>query len=484
MTTQANDPSAPRSDFLSTPADEIPHLRAGALSTVDLVAAGMAQIAPAIASFFVLGAIVAVAGVGTPLVVLIAGLGFAFHVNSTAEFNRTIPSAGSYVTYLGRAFGDRVGAAGAAVFTLAQLTIGMALFYQVGVWTASSVQAAFGVTLAWWIPTLVVEAAVAALVVIGIRLSIRVAITMFLFEIAILALGALAMLIHQHAAISAAGFLPSHITSGLGGLGLGFPLAIFLFLGASTPAPLAEETTRPRRAVPMAVFTACALAIVIYVGVAWAQGIGFRNNVAALTKVPFPFITAAGNAFGPMTDLMYLAGFTSAVAVLLAFANSTSRVWYSMARDGLLPSWLNATHPTFKTPARVVISAAALMMVATLVLGVLAGADNGFGWSASFGTIGLVLIFIAVNFALTAFYFRQRRAQFSVARHVAAPLIGTVAFAWPLWQTVNPGQASPFNWFGAAWIGLLVLAVVYGHLMARRGVKVGSHLAAADGAAV
>src|SRR5579875_3420030 len=211
-------------------------LRRGSLSAGELTAAGLAQIAPAIATFFVLGGIVGASGLAAPLVILIAGIGFAFHVNSNAEFNRAIPSAGFYVTYLSRAFGRRVGAMGAFVYTLSYITLGAAIFYQVGVWTHTSVQAMFGVDLPWWVPTLVVEAAVALLIIGGVRLSIRVAVSLFAFEMAVMVAGAVAMLVAHPGAASAAAFNPAHLTNGLSGLGLGFPLAIFLFLGASTPA--------------------------------------------------------------------------------------------------------------------------------------------------------------------------------------------------------------------------------------------------------
>lgn len=457
--------------------EQVSGLRRGALSTGELVAVGLANIAPAIASFFVLGAITAVSGVGTPLIVLIAGIGFALHVNSTAEFNRVTPSAGFYVTYLGRAFGTWTGAMGAAVYTLGQFIIGLALFYQIGVWTSTAVSAMFGFDLAWWIPTLVVEAGVALLIVRGVRVSVRVAIAMFGFELAVLIIGAVAMLVHQHAAISGAGFVPSHVSGGLSGLGLGFPLAIFLFLGSSTPAPFAEETSRPRSTMPRAVFATVGIAIVIYTAIAWSEGIGFANNVKALSSAAFPFITGATQALSGLKDLMYIAGFTSAIAVLLAAGNAVNRVWFSMARDGLLPGWLGVTHSRHRTPARVVIVSLGLMMIATLALGAVAGPDNGFGWTASLGTIGIVVLFIAVNFALTAFYYRQYRSQFKVVRHLVIPLLGTIALAWPLWETIKPSQDWPYNWFGAIWIGFLLLAAVYAAVVVRRRVRIGQVLA-------
>jgi amino acid transporter len=451
----------------------------GMLSTLELMSAGLAQIAPAIATFFVLGGIVAVSGLATPLVVLIAGIGFALHVNSNAEFNRVIPSSGFYVTYLSRVFGQRAGAASAAIYTFAYVTIGASLFFQIGVWTNTSVRALFGFSLPWWIPAVVIEAGVATLMVLGVRLSIRVAVALFGFEIAVMIAGAIAMIAAHPGAATGESFNPANLAGGVSGLGLGFPLAIFLFLGASTPAPMAEETSSPRRGVPLAIFGATFVAIAIYVFMSWAENVGFGNNTHALVQASYPFLTAAGNAAGPLKDVMYVAGFTSAVAVLLAAGNPTSRVWFNMAREGVLPRWFGQVHPRFRTPARVIVLFVLIEMAITLAVGFSIGADNGFGDLASAGTIGAVILFIAVNFALTAYFARTRRDMFSIPRHVIAPSLGTIAFAYPLYETVKPDQPSPFNWFGLMWLILLAAAIGYGILIGHR-VRLGHHLADGD----
>ena len=53
-------------------------------------------------------------------------------------------------------------------------------------------------------------------------------------------------------------FQPSKVLNGFSGLGLAFPLAIYLFIGWENSAALAEETNNPRRNVPRAVFLSIA----------------------------------------------------------------------------------------------------------------------------------------------------------------------------------------------------------------------------------
>ena len=49
--------------------------------------------------------------------------------------------------------------------------------------------------------------------------------------------------------------MPKNISGGLAGIRLGFPLAIYLFIGWENSAMLAEDTTDPRRNVPRALIT-------------------------------------------------------------------------------------------------------------------------------------------------------------------------------------------------------------------------------------
>lgn len=199
-------------------------------------------------------------------------------------------------------------------------------------------QALFSFNLTWWIPTLVIETLVGLLIIIGIRLSVRTTIALFLFEMAVLMAGAIAILVANSGFITGSGFNPGNISNGTSGLGLGFPLAIFLFLGASSSAPMSEEAKTPRRSIPTAIYAAALFTLVTYTLLAWIEGIGFHNNVGALLKAAFPFITATQNALHPLSYVMYIAGFTSATAVLLAAGNSTVRVWFNMGREGLLPT--------------------------------------------------------------------------------------------------------------------------------------------------
>src|SRR2546421_2142527 len=82
-------------------------LASGVLSNVDIAASTMANIAPAMSFFFGFGLIAGTAGVASPLTILAAVVAIALLGNTLAQFSRWHPSTGSFVTYIGRAFGPR-----------------------------------------------------------------------------------------------------------------------------------------------------------------------------------------------------------------------------------------------------------------------------------------------------------------------------------------------------------------------------------------
>jgi hypothetical protein len=80
-------------------------LRRNALSLSHIVASTLAYMAPAMSFFFGFLVIVQAAGVAAVLTILTAMVVILFLTNTIAEFSRFTPSAGSFVTFTGKAFG-------------------------------------------------------------------------------------------------------------------------------------------------------------------------------------------------------------------------------------------------------------------------------------------------------------------------------------------------------------------------------------------
>lgn len=454
-------------------------LKGGVLGIREMVANNIAESAVAIASIFVLAGMANSAGVGTPFVVLMACIGFFCHVNTTAEFSRVIPSAGFYSTYCARTFGPLTGATIAGVYLIGMYVFYMATFVQVGLWTATSVSESLGFSLAWWIPALILEALVVALLLRGIKFSVGAAISLFTVEVVLLFICAFGILWTSPAYISVAGFNPANIKNGTSGFSLAFILGIFLFLGASGSSPLAEEARNPRRSLPRAIFTATSVAALIYIFISWVMVVGLHNDSEAITSASFPLLAATKSSIPGFQYLLYFAGFTSAIGVLFGSQHAGSRVMYNTASDGLAPTFMGRVHSKWQTPWPAIVIPVVVTMAGTLVLGNIVGAHKAFDYTATYATDMFMIVFIVTNVATIPYFWRHQRKQFSWIRHCIIPLLGVVAFGYPLYASVLPSQEPPYGWFWLIILIGIVLSVLWG-LVRRHKSEVGARLAVDD----
>ena len=88
-----------------TPPHRQHRLRSGSLGIIDISAATMANIGPAMSFFFGFGFLAITAGVASPLTIVAAGIAIAFLANTLSEFSKAQLSAGGFVTFVGKSFG-------------------------------------------------------------------------------------------------------------------------------------------------------------------------------------------------------------------------------------------------------------------------------------------------------------------------------------------------------------------------------------------
>jgi APA family basic amino acid/polyamine antiporter len=136
--------------------------------------------------------------------------------------------------------------------------------------------------------------------------------------------------------------------NGFTGIHQGAAIVFFAYIGFDAISTAAEETKNPQRNLPIGILGGLAICTVIYVVV------GF-----VLTgMVPYTELAVAD----PLARALQLAGFTtvgwivalgaavSMSAVLLVFQYGQPRIFFAMARDGLLPQWAAKIHPKTKIP--------------------------------------------------------------------------------------------------------------------------------------
>ena len=231
-------------------------------------------------------------------------------------------------------------------------------------------------------------------------------------------------------------------------------IIFFAFYGFDAISTAAEETKNPGRDLPIGILGSMILCTIIYMIVA----------AAAVGAVPFRTFANSPETLalilreiGQPTAAKWIAG-AAVIAfptVLLAFLFGQSRIFYVMARDGLLPARLSRVNPKTRTPVLVTVATA-------VVLAVLAGLlpiDK----AAALANAGTLAAFIAVSTCLLVL--RARSPQ--LPRVFRAPLawpVGLIAIAGCLYLFASLPRDTQLLFFGWNVVGL----VVYGLYGIRR----------------
>ncbi len=291
---------------------------------------------------------------------------------------------------------------------------------------------------------------------------------LFYFELGLLLVGAVVMLVVNRGSLGWAPFLPSNLSGGLAGVGLGFPLAVYAFVGWENSATLAEETENPRKNIPRALVIGTFTIGVVYVFLAYATEIAFHNDAKAIGDSTIPFIDALKGSGGGLLIIAYLAGMTSIFSCLLGLTNSQARILFSAGREGLLPVFFGKIHPRHKTPHIAMWLFILSALAITLVFGWKHDPVKIFGDTGSLGTIPILIVYLVTTVALPVYILRFHKSEFNYLKHLIIPFLGVVLTLFPLWGLVQPGQPAPFNLFPAMTGVGLVLSIVYGIILARR----------------
>jgi len=111
-------------------------------------------------------------------------------------------------------------------------------------------------------------------------------------------------------------------------------------------------------------------------------------------------------------------------SVLFAFMLGAARIWFALARDGLLPGWFAKVHPSYGTPHR-----------PTIVLGVFTALVAGFfplGEVAKLVNIGVLSAFIVICAAVILLRVRKPDLP-RTFRTPWVPVVPLIGIAFSIW---------------------------------------------------
>lgn len=346
-----------------------------ALSGLNLTLLGMGAIIGT--GIFVLTGIVAALHSG-PAVVLsfvIAGLVSTFAALCYAEFASVVPVAGSAYSYVYATLGEFL--AWIIGWTLVlEYALGAAAVAFAWSQHVLSVLPTLGITVPAvgnLSPALLI-ALTTALLVIGVKQAATINALLVLVKVAIVLL----FIISAAHAIDVANwhpFIPPQTvvdgtpvpgSFGWSGVLAGTVIVFFSYIGFDAVSTAAQEARNPQRDIPIGIIGSLSICTVLYVLVA-AIATGVVRYPAL--NVPDPFGLVASRAgLGSIALLIQLGGIIALTSIVLVLLFGQSRVFYAMARDGLLPAILGSVHPRFRTPhVATVVAGTAVAIVATLV---------------------------------------------------------------------------------------------------------------------
>jgi APA family basic amino acid/polyamine antiporter len=175
---------------------------------------------------------------------------------------------------------------------------------------------------------------------------------------------------------------------GWSGILRGAGVIFFAYIGFDAVSTAAQEAKNPQKHMPIGILGSLGISTVLYILVALVLTGIVSYTVLNVADPVAVGVNAMGNGMfwlRPIVKIAAIAGLSSVILVMLL---GQPRIFFSMSKDGLLPSVFSKVHPKFRTP-----------YVSTLVTGSVAMVLAGILPISTLGelvSIGTLLAFVIV----------------------------------------------------------------------------------------
>jgi APA family basic amino acid/polyamine antiporter len=413
------------------------------LGRLNLITLGIGAIIGA--GIFVLTgqAAAAYAGPAVVLSFIVAGIACAFAGSCYAEFASLIPVAGSAYTYAYATLGEFIAwiigwdlileyLFGASTVAVGWSGYVVSFFRDIGIVipaSMSSAPLAFDAATGIWsttgaiinFPAVFIIALMTTLLVIGIKESANFNNIIVMIKVTVILL----FIGFGFFYISSANwkpFIPENTGVyghyGISGILRAAGVVFFAYIGFDAVSTAAQEAKNPQKDMPYGILVSLIICTILYILVGLVM-----TGIVHYPKLndPAPVAVAVNAGGSGLFWLRYpvkigaIAGLSSVILVMLM---GQPRVFFSMARDGLLPAAFGKVHPKFKTP-----------YVTTILTGVVAGIVSGLfpiGLLGELVSIGTLLAFTIVCGGVLVLRYREPNLKrpFKTPFFPVVPILG------------------------------------------------------------
>ncbi|ANK13464.1 amino acid permease [Erythrobacter neustonensis] len=317
------------------------------------------------------------------------------------------------------------------------------------------------VTTLFNLPAFMICMALALLLVVGVSESAKVNNVIVAIKVSVLAafivVGGGIVLSNLPTLVSTnwVPFIPENTGPGqfgVDGIMRAASIVFFAYIGFEAVSTAGQEAKNPAKDMPFGIIGSLIVCTVIYMLVAAIMTLLVPYSTL---NVPDPVAVVVDN-FGPqwgwLAKIIKVGAIIGLTSVVLVLMYAQTRIFYTMARDGLLPKVFSNVHPRFQTPA-----------LNTIVVGIVTAVAAGFfdinvlGDMTSVGTLAAFAIV-----CLSVIYLRRAAPDlprgFKVPLYPVLPVLGILSCVY-LITTVPLNVLTFFAYF---MVGAVALYFVYG----------------------
>ncbi|OPX09013.1 APC family permease [Mycobacterium sp. AT1] len=419
------------------------------VSTVDLLVYGLVFMVP-IAPWAIFGTVYNSASGMVPLVYLIGLIAMIFTALAYSQMAKSFPLAGSVFSYVGRGIHPSVGFFAGWAILLDYLLVPTLLY----VFAAESMVGLFPGSPRWvWAIVFVIVNTIINLAGISLlKIANRIFLAIELVFVVVFVVIAVRAINGQSLPNVGWSTLPiwdsSTVTAPL--IATALSIAVLSFLGFDGISTLAEESTGRKNPAGRAMIIALFVVAFLFITQTWLASLlaGGRESFSD---------DEAGNAFFTLVQAASNTGWMNAFfavnVMAVGFANAmaaqaaTSRLLYSMSRDGQLPSFLSKISSR-KVPIAAILVVSALSLVLVLFF------VGQIGLISSLVNFGALFGFCLLHVSVVWYYLGRQKSK-NYLLHLVVPTLGFLIIGYVL---INADSLAKIG--GLVWLG--VGAIVFG----------------------